>query len=465
MAGAVGAYPLQWSRTMNGRRLGTDNLGAGGGWSHSYQWRCSADGYLSAYPDVYTVTFPDGRVVRFNHVTPSNVSPLGVGDRMGGGSGTGYVYLLMAGGGQVRFYQRATYYPQDPSWSFTVDPPDQVIDPNGLVTTLTYDTSSRLIQVTEPAGRYLIISYGTNGYISEVDAYTAAGHLSQWVTYTYATQTFGGVPYVVLTRATYIGSPAPIAYYTYQTSNLSASGTPLISTCKDVRYPGPMKNIGYAFVRTNPLSYGELSQEQNANGTPVVTLTVNGTTRTETRNDASGASRTWTYGATPSGGSNLPYLLKTFTDFAAHTTTLGYDANAYVNSVTDSMVPSRTTSFVRLALTGAISKITHPGDASTIQYFFMDPTTGYHLEHVTDELNHSTYYHYNANMTTSEIDYLDGGIEKFTYNGFNEVLTHTMPSNTGVAGTGGTENYSYDSTGLLLTHTPPGSTSDPSPSP
>src|SRR6186713_1733629 len=38
VAGAVGAYPLQWSRTMNSRGIGSYDLGAGGGWTHSYYW-------------------------------------------------------------------------------------------------------------------------------------------------------------------------------------------------------------------------------------------------------------------------------------------------------------------------------------------------------------------------------------------------------------------------------------------
>jgi hypothetical protein len=43
VAGAVGAYPLQWSRTMNSRGAGLGPLGAGGSWRHSYQWSCTAE--------------------------------------------------------------------------------------------------------------------------------------------------------------------------------------------------------------------------------------------------------------------------------------------------------------------------------------------------------------------------------------------------------------------------------------
>src|ERR1700719_3832706 len=70
VAGAVGAYPLQWARTMNSRGGGA-YFGAGGGWTHSYQWKCSPNGgVLTGFPDSYDVTYPDGRAVHFVHVTP-----------------------------------------------------------------------------------------------------------------------------------------------------------------------------------------------------------------------------------------------------------------------------------------------------------------------------------------------------------------------------------------------------------
>jgi YD repeat-containing protein len=217
-----------------------------------------------------------------------------------------------------------------------------------------------------------------------------------------------------------------------------------------------MKNIAYSFVSGG--SYGQLYQEKNANGTVVVTLAItNTTTRTETRPD--GATRTFTYGATLPGGAILPYLLKSYTDFFAHTTTLGYDANGYVNSITDAN--THVTSFTRNPINGKITKVTHPGDASTIQYFY--DSTGYYLDHVIDELNHTTWYKHNTDMTTYEIDYPDGGVEKFGYNGFNQVTSHTMVNNTAAAGSGGTETYEYDTHGLLASYTPPITGSDGNP--
>ncbi len=323
----------------------------------------------------------------------------------------------------------------------------------------------------------MLISYGANGYVSEVDAYTAANHNTQWVQYDYFTKTFAGVPYVLLQYATYISSttPLPKATYAYQSSNLSAAGTPLILTCQDVRYPGPMKDIQYAFVRTLPLSYGQLSKELHLGGALVAQLTVSGSSRTETRGDGSNLvrgsgnpTRTFTYGATlGTTGITKNYLLKTTTDFKGNTTTLSYNANGFASSVTNAN--NHTTSYEYLNQgypTGVISKVIHPGGVDTIQYFYTD-ATGAYLDHVIDERGKQTTYKRNSGtMTTYEIDYPDGGIETYTYNSFGQVLTHFMPSNTAANGAStDSEKYSYDSNGRLLTYTPPATGSDPSPSP
>ncbi len=230
-----------------------------------------------------------------------------------------------------------------------------------------------------------------------------------------------------------------------------------------------MKNIAYAFVRTNPLSYGELSQEKNANGTVVDTLTVNMINNTRSELRADGKTRTFTYGATLGpGGTTKAYLLKSYTDFNGNLTTLNYNADGFLSSRVDAK--SHTTSYEYLNQgfpTGVITKITHPSDSQTtssnIQYYYTD-ATGAYLDHVIDERSKLTTYKRNSGtLTTYEIDYPDTGIEKYTYNSFGQVLTHTMPSNTATGTTGGTENFFYDTCGLLLTYTPPPTGSDPSP--
>src|SRR5947207_12943358 len=68
--GAVGAYPLAFTRTLN-TRLGASTtisypFGPAGGWRHSYQWEVESVTHIVVCgndwsPDHYTVTFPDGR--------------------------------------------------------------------------------------------------------------------------------------------------------------------------------------------------------------------------------------------------------------------------------------------------------------------------------------------------------------------------------------------------------------------
>ncbi len=459
VSGAVGSYPLAWARTMNSRGNGYGALGAGGGWRHSYLWSCTASNDANPFsptPTSYTVSYPDGRVITFSG-SPM-VGPLGVKDRFGGVSGTGDVYLYLPDGGQVKFRQTAIQGGGE--YQFYMASPSQITQPGGLVTTLTYDGSLRLVQVTEPAQRWLKVVYDpTYGTISEVDAGYGSNTLTQTVTYGYASRLFGGQSYRNLTSASY--SDGTGASYTYQNANTSSGDTPLLSTCADVRYPGPMKNITYTFKSGG--AYGQLYQEKDTGATsPVVTLAATGNTRTETRGD--GASRTFTYGATVA-----PYLLKTYTDFLAapntHSTTLSYDSRGLVSSVLD--FNNHTTGFVNHVWSGAVTKITHPGDSSTIQYGY-DPN-GYFLESVTDELNHITTYnrHLPPNLTAPyEIDYPGGGVEKFTYNSFGQPLTHTMVSNTATAGSGGVETFIYDTAnrGLLWKSYPPQTASDSNPS-
>jgi len=48
----------------------------------------------------------------------------------------------------------------------------------------------------------------------------------------------------------------------------------------------------------------------------------------------------------------------------------------------------------------------------------------------TDERNQNTVYHRDGRRRIKQIDYPDGSHELFTYNGLNQILTHTLPSHT-----------------------------------
>ena len=78
--GAIGAYPLQWSRTMNSRHtVGPSySFGSGGSWQHSYGWDIdwASRAKYSPRPQVYIVYYPDGRRVDFEPRTSSPIDPL-----------------------------------------------------------------------------------------------------------------------------------------------------------------------------------------------------------------------------------------------------------------------------------------------------------------------------------------------------------------------------------------------------
>src|ERR1043165_6235576 len=72
VAGAVGDYPLVFTRFANSRGGAGDvaDLGSGGNWSHSYGWRIDEQirqqsQENNGHPKTYMVRYPDGRTVSF----------------------------------------------------------------------------------------------------------------------------------------------------------------------------------------------------------------------------------------------------------------------------------------------------------------------------------------------------------------------------------------------------------------
>src|SRR5439155_17363558 len=139
--------------------------------------------------------------------------------------------------------------------------PTAIVDPYGQPTTLTYDTLGTLTRVTEPGGRYLQFIYTQRpAPYSQLTLTTVEAHglgnstVTDSVNYTYTLQQTGGTIVAqgwCLTTVTY--SDGQHAYYTYTTDNQPDHPTgqcpctqkllPLVKTCQDVRYKGPMRQI------------------------------------------------------------------------------------------------------------------------------------------------------------------------------------------------------------------------------
>jgi RHS repeat-associated protein len=466
VAGAVGQYGLSWSRTWNSRS-------GGGSWQHNYSWTIDPIDAYAGQPMHRIVTFPDGRVVNYGSMVDGNGyygSPAGVSERLRNGPGNGLCFLILPDGGRVEFSVVSTveYDWGEQTTHFTYDFTAQaVIDPHGLRTTLVYEPDGTF-KVTEPAGRWIRHSFfsaggGWNEKLTASDG--------REVNYTFQTQPVapGTVPHRLLTNVSYYDDTS--AAYTYQAPNVgSADGVPLLSTCDDPMYAGPMKKISYAYATgTNPdgseVVSGQILSEKHPNGTSVSTLTINSpTTRTETRGD--GPTRTFTY----TGGK-----LTSYTDFKNQSSSMSYDARGFVSATVDQR--QNQTDITNEPRTGKPTLIIHPltppdavrarvhyeyGSATCPDPNNRDGNNPYYLYRTFNERGYETVYWRDANKRVSRIDYPDGGFETFTYTGFGQVLTHRMTS-------GGTETFRYDeglptARGLRTSHTPPPTESDGDPS-
>lgn len=440
ISGAVGSYPLALTRTFNSR--------LGGAWVNNYTWSIAPGSRHTgdrSYPAEYAIEFPDGRRITFQYQAPNLISPgpPGTGERMLRlDLNTMLCYLLLSDGGKIEFKATQIDDGVDPDpdlnpkgyryyhYTYQVQ---AIIDPYGLRTAYSY--GNQTTRITEPAGRWLQLNYTYIGAMEVLDHVSASD--GRTVQYHYAQ---GALPpgvqtYTYLTGVTYYGDPAiGTAAYTYQGSNVDYNGPPLLKTCYDPMYAGPMVKLSYEYVTGGYNVGGQILREKNGDGTVVSTAGQAGVAgRTETRGD--GPSRSFTY--TSDGA-----FLTNWTDFKGKPMSQTRDTKGYVNSFTDAN--GFTTNMIREVVTGRITTLTHPPDANgirySINYGYKDPANPYFLDHVTDELGHTTTYTRDGLNRITRISYPDTSYETFTYNGFNEVLTHRMKN-------GGTESFTYDARG------------------
>ncbi len=269
--GAVGMYPLTFTRILNSRYVAglTGELGSGGNWRHSYQWSIDSSETLDSYgfPTSYWVNYPDGRRVQFGPApspSPSPVDPYfrgprGVSDRFqqlksGAGFSITDCFLKLPDGGKIHF--TATWNGAHFDYQLS-----EIIDPYGQKQIISYP-ADRSMTIEEPAHRQLKIFY-TRGpialtnevVISRVEWWSASpengGVRVQTVYYGYSLYSIFGNAHAELTSVTY--PDTTVGSYTYQNSNLSSESTrPLIRTCVDPMFAGPMWKIAYAFATSSP---------------------------------------------------------------------------------------------------------------------------------------------------------------------------------------------------------------------
>jgi RHS repeat-associated protein len=388
------------------------------------------------------------------------------------------VYLVLTDGGKVEFLatQHSEYDGELHQWTYWYTYVAQaIIDPYGLRTTLTYNADGSLYEIKEPAGRWIHLFYVTIAATNErvIDYITASD--GRTVDYAYGWMAFspGTYVYAFLGNVTYYNDATVKAYYSYQAPNVgSANGAPLLATCDDPMYDGPMKKLSYTYKtgvngdNSTPVVGQILYENSGTTGDHVSTLQVIVSGRSEVKPD--GSFRNFTI---PSG-----YQITSWSDFVNFRfANQQYDANAFLSAFTDRN--GNTTNFACDAVTGNVLQVTYPltpndtpsgTPRGTVSYVYgsascPDPNNHdpHYLYSATDEGGHTTVYLRDTNKRIARINYPDGGYETFTYNSFGEVLQHQMT-------TGGTEAFTYDNTnGRKLTyrdalHDPIGQTGNPS---
>jgi RHS repeat-associated protein len=151
--GGVGEHQLTWTRTASSRYIDAPAwFGQGQNWRHSYQWDIADAGKNSSGKAQLDIYYPSGWIFRFTQVSATQWNPApGVGERLFQ-NGTAFT-LQRANGWRYQFQKlgdstNGFYYQLV---NFT--------DSQSNLYTLTYDANRRLVLITEPANRYLKITY------------------------------------------------------------------------------------------------------------------------------------------------------------------------------------------------------------------------------------------------------------------------------------------------------------------
>jgi RHS repeat-associated protein len=450
-------------------------FGTAGTWTFSYQWTIDPVTVVNTgsvgRPTNYNVNYPDGRRIIFRNtgtIDPDFRGPWGVSDRFEQlNSGATECNVRLPDGGKVWFHANISTTVSGSGstakytsvYTFSLK---GIIDPYGLTTTITYPADGSLT-VTEPAGRTIKVfsrtitntSQGAYGDVV-VDHITGSDGRSVQYNYTAYITANGTTRYTSLTSVVYFGDGSLTATYGYQPSNVDPNGRPLIKTCTDSMYDGPMWKIAYDFATGangdgTTAVYGQLLREKHPNGTAVSTLTVNAkasngyNSRTETRGDNPAGSgnpvRTFTYNT---------YLQKTATDFTGAVASQTYDSNYYLSSATDRV--GNQTTFQSGPVTGIVSQVSYPipgdvlpiGTQTVLNYSYTNNGPLYDNYYLASAPDGSSYTRDPKEQVTI-ITHADNSTETFTYNSFGQILTHKLQN-------GFTEAYSYGSTGLVLAY-------------
>jgi RHS repeat-associated protein len=293
--------------------------------------------------------------------------------------------------------------------------------------TVSYDDINFKRRITEPAGRYIEITFTATDQIGDPEK--AVTNDGRSVLYNHDVLNDGLLTWRRLISANY--GDGTQALYTYHQSKPGVQ--PDLEHAIDPRYAEQATNLIYKY--SDAAVHGFLYQEFNG-VTGEVMATLDATTENRKVCYPTGCQQIFSIPAGQAGNVSL------YTDRVGNSTQYTYDNGGigFLQSTTDPL--GRITTYNSRSIYGNPLKITYP-DGST-QVWTRDDLDLV-LTH-KDELGRVISYTRDTRHRPTKIDYPDGTFETFTYNGFSEVLDHQKKS-------GSTEHFAYDARGLKTSFT------------
>lgn len=393
-------------------------------------------------------------------------------------------WLCLADGGAVHFVRNGNFGYQA----------TEVFDPHGLKTDLVY-TNGYLTHVIQEGGRSLVITWSSFGLAGRAITRVESGGTGglQSVTYKYQSLTspYGG-GYLVLVAVFYPNDRAPgqhtSAKYTYGYDffpGSTPSRHPLLKVADDPRYAGPMTKIAYEYsgvacpTPTPPPAghyhptyfhgqpYGIKKEKSAETDLAVSSFEFPCLHLWRKETNGFGGWRNFYFGddaatAEWEGGEHFfcfGYQLGKVTDF--HNGLSGnppfHLQNFYQGHPRHTWdARENKTKTLYQDASGSPSEIYHYADQSSYLYDritpspapILDPSCMHNPYHIwlfskRDEGLNVTTYTRDARRRVTDIGYQGNSAEHYTYNGFNQVETHTLPS-------GAVQTYVYDTSHRLL---------------
>lgn len=329
-----------------------------------------------------------------------------------------------------------------------------IVDSKNLTTTFSYTTTSnfpviRTTKVTEPGGRYLTITYiqmnivqagGGAANLYYLHSVTTSDGRTATYAYTTISSSWGGTVYSAHLLSTVFYSGIASAAYSYKVlvapNSTQTFGTYGLSQAIDSRAQG-IPNIKYSYFSGSSGAVQTISE--GSSNTLICTLSL-------------AEDNTQTPEVTFPDGSFLKYnvntggLLASITNSLNNSQLFSYTSGTGTWTTTTTDSNGNVSSSTQTTAGKVVSVTLPPTGAETagpIKYYYYN-TAGY-LTSFVDSLGHTITLTRDptSNLITS-VGYPDGTSEGYTYNSFNEILTHTQRN-------GGIEYFTYNSTGLLLT--------------